>query len=113
MASFLGNRADDTPIKMRSRREISCRVAVVIVTPWWKEEKKFAHLVRFVMYCIVRRIGRKSPGAVYFSAVTITFSHAARALLRPAQNWIFQQDDVPVQHIHSTRAQVFVFCLIN
>lgn len=59
-------------------------------------KKGFWALHAFVMHYIVRRSSHTCPSRVYFSAVTNICPHAARALLRPAQDWMFQQD--PLQH---------------
>lgn len=52
----------------------------------------------------------KSPSVVYFSAVTNSYPHAARAL-----NWMLQQDAVPLQVATHPEYKTFVllFGLIN
>lgn len=52
--------------------------------------------------CIALRVSPKSPNAVCLSAVTDICPHIAHALLSPAKNWTFQQDDGPLQHKNHT-----------
>lgn len=58
------------------------------------------------MYCVALRISLNYPSAVYFSSSL----HPARAPFRLAQNWVFQQDDVPC---NTSTAQELQFFLIN
>lgn len=67
----------------------------------YRDGKRFWTPHALVMYCIALRITLKSQSAVYFNAVNKIYPHATHAQFHPAQNRMFQQDDVPMQHIQS------------
>lgn len=75
-------------------------------------EKSFRTPHPFVMYCIALRVSFESPRAVYFCVIATINSHAAHALLSPAQNWILQRDDI-LCNISSTRGQEYKNYLFN
>lgn len=61
------------------------------------------------MYAIALRISLQSPSAVYCTDI---YPPAAR----PAHTWMFQQGDVPLQHVHCTRVQElqeFTFLILS
>lgn len=52
--------------------------------------------------------------AVYFSAATNIWSHAARSLFCLAKNWMSQQDAVILhKRVTKLKKYIFLFCLIN
>lgn len=66
-----------------------------------------------VLYCAKKQPQVSEGSSFYLSAVTDTEPHAALALLNPAQNCTFQQDDVPCSTSRTTKMSFsfFVICL--
>lgn len=64
-------------------------------------------------YCVGLSVSLKTPVPVYLvQSLTFTFPHAASALLRPAQKWILQQDDVPYSTLSTQVQELQEFCFL-